>query len=76
MPYKQGWETLVNKYKEIEREKVEYEPVKDILVRLEENEGEFLKGYRDLCKMLEKDEELEKSLEKDTEENLEKEEMV
>ena len=28
-----------------------------------------------MCKMLEKDEELEKSLEKDTEENLEKEEM-
>ena len=55
---------------------MEYEPVKDILVRLEETEGEFLKGYRDLCKMLEKDEELEKSLEKDTEENLEKEEMV
>jgi len=38
---------------------VEYEPVKDILVRLEENEGEFLKGYRDLCKMLEEDEKKE-----------------
>lgn len=50
------YDLSINKYKEIEREKVEYEPVKDILVRLEENEGEFLKGYRDLCKMLEEDE--------------------
>ena len=62
------YDLSINKYKEIEREKVEYEPVKDILVRLEENEGEFLKGYRDLCKMLEMDEDMEK--------NLEKEEMV
>lgn len=38
---------------------MEYEPVKDILVRLEETEGEFLKGYRDLCKMLEEDEKKE-----------------
>lgn len=52
----------INKYKEIEREKVEYEPVKDILVRLEENEGEFLKGYRDLCKMLEEDEKKEEMI--------------
>lgn len=50
------YDLSINKYKEIEREKVEYEPVKDILVRLEENEGKFLKGYRDLCKMLEEDE--------------------
>ena len=67
-------DTLINKYKEIEREKVEYEPVKDILVRLEENEGEFLKGYRELCKMLEKDEDLEKDMEKNSEK--EKEEMA
>ena len=53
---------------------MEYEPVKDILVRLEENEGEFLKGYRDLCKMLEMDEELEKNMEKNSEK--EKEEMA
>ena len=53
------YDLSINKYKEIEREKVEYEPVKDILVRLEENEGEFLKGYRDLCKMLEEDEKKE-----------------
>ena len=53
------YDLSINKYKEIEREKVEYEPVKDILVRLEENEGKFLKGYRDLCKMLEEDEKKE-----------------
>ena len=35
---------------------MEYEPVKDILVRLENTEEEFLKGYRGLCKMLEEDE--------------------
>ena len=53
------YDLSINKYKEIEREKVEYEPVKDILVRLEENEGKFLKGYRNLCKMLEEDEKKE-----------------
>ena len=68
------YDLSINKYKEIEREKVEYEPVKDILVRLEENEGEFLKGYRELCKMLEKDEDLEKDMEKNSEK--EKEEMA
>lgn len=35
---------------------MEYEPVKDILARLENTEEKFLKGYRDLCKMLEEDE--------------------
>ena len=66
--HQKDYDLSINKYKEIEREKVEYEPVKDILVRLEENEGEFLKGYRELCKMLEKDEELEKNSEKKKEE--------
>jgi type I restriction enzyme M protein len=46
------YDLSINKYKEIEREKVEYEPVKDILHRLEETEGTFLKGYRELCDML------------------------
>lgn len=41
---------------------------------MEENEGEFLKGYRELCKMLEKDEDLEKDMEKNSEK--EKEEMA
>jgi type I restriction enzyme M protein len=46
------YDLSINKYKEIEREKVEYEPVKDILHRLEETEGTFLKGYRELWDML------------------------
>ncbi len=49
-----NYELSINKYKEIEREKVEYEPVADILTRLEKTEGEYLKGYSELYKMLEK----------------------
>lgn len=48
-----NYDLSINKYKEIEREKVEYEPVKDILTRLEKTEGEYLKGYSELYKMLE-----------------------
>ena len=48
-----GYDLSINKYKEIEREKVEYEPVADILARLEKTEGEYLKGYSELYKMLE-----------------------
>lgn len=47
------YDLSINKYKEVEREKVEYEPVNDILRRLEDTEGVYLKGYRELCKMLE-----------------------
>ena len=47
------YDLSINKYKEIEREKVEYEPVSDILTRLETSEGEYLKDYSDLYKMLE-----------------------
>lgn len=43
----------INKYKEVEREKVEYEPVADILARLEKTESEYLKSYSELYKMLE-----------------------
>ena len=43
-----NYDLSINKYKEIEREKVEYEPVKDILTRLEKTEGEYLKGYSEL----------------------------
>ncbi len=46
------YDLSINKYKEVEREKVEYEPVKNILRRLEETEGNYLKGYRELCDML------------------------
>ena len=48
-----NYDLSINKYKEIEREKVEYEPVADILTRLEKTEGEYLKGYSELYKMLE-----------------------
>ena len=58
------YEDLFQKYDTLQKISFDYavvekEPVKDILVRLEENEGEFLKGYRDLCKMLEEDEKKE-----------------
>ena len=43
-----NYDLSINKYKEIEREKVEYEPVADLLTRLEKTEGEYLKGYSEL----------------------------
>ena len=48
-----NYDLSINKYKEIEREKVEYEPIADILTRLEKTEGEYLKGYSELYKILE-----------------------
>ncbi len=48
-----GYDLSINKYKEVEREKVEYEPVGDILSRLEKTETEYTKGYGELVKMLE-----------------------
>lgn len=47
------YDLSINKYKEVEREKVEYEPVTDILTRLEQTESQYLKGYSELYKMLE-----------------------
>ena len=47
------YDLSINKYKEIEREKVVYEPVSDILTRLETMEGNYLKVYSELFKMLE-----------------------
>ena len=47
------YDLSINKYKEVEREKVEYEPVNVILRHLEDTEEEYLKGYKELCKMLE-----------------------
>ena len=46
------YDLSINKYKEVEREKIEYEPVNVILHRLDETEENFLKGYKELCKML------------------------
>lgn len=50
------YDLSINKYKEVEREKVEYEPVTDILTRLEQTESQYLKGYSELYKMLEEKE--------------------
>ena len=47
-----NYDLSINKYKEVEREKIEYEPVNAILHRLDETEENFLKGYKELCKML------------------------
>ena len=47
------YDLSINKYKEVEREKIEYEPVEDILQRIDETEGAFIKGYKELCNMLE-----------------------
>ena len=47
------YDLSINKYREIERVKVEYEPVSDILNRLETKEGNYLKVYSELYKMLE-----------------------
>jgi type I restriction enzyme M protein len=49
---KNDYDLSINKYKEVEREKVEYEPVNAILRRLEETESNYLKGYKELCDML------------------------
>lgn len=47
------YDLSINKYKEVEREKVEYEPVKYILARLQQTEGEYAKGFEELKGMLE-----------------------
>ena len=47
------YDLSINKYKEVERERVEYEPVKDILARLEQTEEEYVKGIGELRGMLE-----------------------
>ena len=48
------YDLSINKYREIERVKVEYEPVSDILSRLETKEGNYLKVYSELYNILEK----------------------
>ena len=47
------YDLSINKYKEVEREKVTYEPVNDILSRLKANEADYLSGYNALMEMLE-----------------------
>ncbi len=47
------YDLSINKYKEIERVKVEYEPVSVLLNQLDLIEAEYVKGYAELAKMLE-----------------------
>lgn len=47
------YDLSINKYKEIERVKVEYEPVSELLVQLDHIEAEYVKGYSELYKLLE-----------------------
>ena len=47
------YDLSINKYKEIERVKVEYEPVSVLLSQLKNIEDEYVKGYNELAKMLE-----------------------
>lgn len=47
------YDLSINKYKEIKREKIEYEPVSKILARLEKTESDYIKSYSELYKMLE-----------------------
>lgn len=47
------YDLSINKYKEIERVKVEYEPVRELLDQLDHIEAEYVKGYGRLAKMLE-----------------------
>ncbi len=47
------YDLSINKYKEVERVKVEYEPVSKLLKQLDTLEDEYTKGYSRLAKMLE-----------------------
>ncbi len=46
------YDLSINKYKEVEREKIEYEPVEQILSRLKVSEDEYLKGFEGLQQSL------------------------
>lgn len=46
------YDLSINKYKEVEREKVEYDSVSTILSRLDKSETEYVKGYSKLIQML------------------------
>ena len=46
------YDLSINKYKEVEREKVVYDSVSTILGRLDKSETEYVKGYSKLVKML------------------------
>ena len=48
------YDLSINKYKEVERKKVEYDSVPTILARLNQTESEYLKGYNELSELLKK----------------------
>ncbi len=48
------YDLSINKYKEVEREKIEYESVEQILARLKASEDEYLKGFDELKRMMDK----------------------
>ena len=48
-----GYDLSINKYREVERVKVEYAPVADLLDQLDHIEADYVKGYGELAKMLE-----------------------
>lgn len=54
---KNDYDLSINKYKEIEREKVEYEPIKEIIGRLLKSEEEFQEKFQDLQRMLNEEDE-------------------
>lgn len=47
-----GYDLSINKYKEVEREHIDYEPTADILARLSASEEEYNQGFVELQKML------------------------
>jgi type I restriction enzyme M protein len=47
-----GYDLSINKYKEVERKKVEYDSVPTILARLEQTESGYQKSYNELSEML------------------------
>ena len=46
------YDISINKYKEVEHEKVDYEPIADILSRLDKTECDYMKGFNELCDIL------------------------
>ena len=52
---KNNYDLSINKYRVVERERIEYEPVQNILNRIESTESDFLNGFRELSNMIEEE---------------------
>ena len=48
-----NYDLSINKYKVVERKKIEYEPVREILNRIESTENNYLNGLRELSNLIE-----------------------